>query len=386
MKIVYCINSFSPYGGLENTTITKVNALARIPGNLLWIVYTDHSKSPLLPEDSPVNLVNLGINYYKDDWKSNWNIVKGILFKRRLHRKRLKKVLTEIQPDIVISVGHSEKNILPSINGTWQTIREIHNTKNYRWLSARTLFERIIACLGDFIDYHWWIWKYDRIVVLTNEDKERYWKNNERISVIPNPVRFFPNTIASLNSKRIIAAGRLTYQKNYSSLIHAYSLIANRYPGWRLDIFGEGPDKKALQEEINSLGLTKVISLKGNSSNLQQEMLASSIFVLTSIYEGFGLVITEAMSCGLPVISYSCPCGPKDIIENRVNGFLVNNGDERTFAEHIACLIENEDLRKNMGRLARNRASCYLPDQIAKQWMNLFKTIKEERRMTKRSQ
>ena len=114
-------------------------------------------------------------------------------------------------------------------------------------------------------------------MVLTNEDKERYWKNNERISVIPNPVRFFPNTIASLNSKRIIAAGRLTYQKNYSSLIHAYSLIANRYPGWRLDIFGEGPDKKALQEEINSLG--RPVTFLGDGTPVFAEMISFIIKV-----------------------------------------------------------------------------------------------------------
>ena len=154
MKIVYCTDSICYAGGIQRITIAKANALAQIEGNEVWIIVTDNKQKPVLPIDTKVHIINLYINYFEDDWKSKYHILKGILIKRKQHKKKLENVLNQINPDIVISTGTSEKNFLPKIkvNSTPRFIREIHNTKNYRMLAATNLFEKILAILGDLFD------------------------------------------------------------------------------------------------------------------------------------------------------------------------------------------------------------------------------------------
>ena len=129
MKIVYCLNSIRYLGGIQRVTVVKANALADLENNEVYIVVTDNKNGIITePLSSKVHLIDLDINYYEDDYKSRWNVLKGIFIKRREHKKRLASVLNEIQPDIVISVGQSEKNMIPSIKGQWKTIREFHYT------------------------------------------------------------------------------------------------------------------------------------------------------------------------------------------------------------------------------------------------------------------
>lgn len=377
MRIVYCLDSINYVGGIQQVTVTKANALVLLPGNDIWIIVTDNSGEKRGRVSPAIHFLNLNINYYKDDWKSNWHVLKGILIKRRKHKKALKQALNDIQPDIVISVGQSEKNLVPAIQGNWATIREFHFVRNYRHLVARSIFDRLLALGGTFVDY-FTLKKYDRIVTLTQEDLLRNWSHWKNVTVIPNPVQLSTSR-ASLVSNRIIAAGRLVYQKNFSSLIRAFALVAKRFPNWSLDIFGEGPERKSLSTLINALGLSEVVHLKGQSSRIQEIMPDYSLFALSSRFEGFPLVIIEALSCGLPVVSYACPCGPRDIVRNGVNGFLVSPGDETTLADCLCQLIEDVNLRGKMGRLAFESSKQFGLDIIVHQWMDLFRSLTEKR-------
>lgn len=177
MKIVYCTDSICYLGGIQNITITKANGLAQM-GHQVWIIVTDNKYPPLHPVDPKVQVINLDINYFEDDWKSKFYVIKSILIKRKKHKKAIAKVLNDINPDIIISTGTSEKNFLPNIrlNSTPIFIREIHFQKGYRLSHARSLFEKIMAIIGNWYDYSWNINKYDQIVILTNEDKELNWK------------------------------------------------------------------------------------------------------------------------------------------------------------------------------------------------------------------
>jgi len=380
MRIVYCLNSIRYLGGIQHVTIVKANALAEIEGNEVYIIVTDNKDGVLCQPLSPkVRLVDLDVNYYSDDWKSRWNVLTGIFVKRREHKRRLAKALNEIQPDIVISVGQAEKNMLPSIHGDWKTIRELHFMKNYRMMSASTLMDKVMAVCGDLYDYHYKIFKYDRIVVLTNEDKDVNWNGNYRMTVIPNPTTFSGGGVSSLSVKTVIATGRLARQKNFSSLIRAFKLVATKHPDWHLEIYGEGGEKTELQSLINTLGLAGNVFLKGYTSNVQRKMLDASCFVLSSLYEGLPLVMVEAMSCGLPVVSYACPCGPKDIISEGVDGFLVPVGDEAALADRICRLIEDKDLRLRMGRAAKEKANKYRLENVIPMWMDLFNRLLEQK-------
>lgn len=377
MKIVYCTDSICYAGGIQRITISKANALSQIDGNEVWIIVTDNKQKPVLPIDSKVHIIDLDINYFADDWKSKWHVLKGIFIKRRLHKKKLAVVLNEIKPDIVISTGTSEKNFLPSISISSKPvfIREIHNTKNYRSLAATNVFYKTLAFWGDTIDYNIYIKRYHRIVVLTNEDKETNWKYDDNVVVIPNPLTSPCTLQSSLENKTVIAVGRLVPQKNFSSLIEAWAHVAEKHPDWTLEIWGEGYLRIELENLIAKLNLKKHVFLKGYSYDIQIQMQKASIFVLSSIFEGFGLVIIEAMSCGLPVVSYDCPCGPKDIITEGKDGYLIPINNEEKLAYKIGLLIENSNLRKKMGQKAIDKAQSYNIESINAQWMNLFYSL-----------
>lgn len=381
MKIVYCLNSIRYLGGIQRVTVVKANALAEIEGNEVYIVVTDNKNGVFTePLSSKVHLIDLDINYYEDDYKSRWNILKGIFIKRKEHKKRLKSVLNEIQPDIVISVGQSEKNMLPSIKGNWKTIREFHFVKDYRKRQAKTWFEKLLAWGGDLYDYHYKIKGYNHIVTLTHEDKENNWKGWNNVSVIPNPSTFKTDQISELDQKKVISVGRLNMQKNYASLIRAFKLVADKHPDWILEIYGNGPQEIELKSLIAKLNLEKHVFLKGFSSNVKQVMTNASIYAMSSIFEGFPLVLIEAMTCGLPVISYACPCGPKDFITDNKDGFLIPTNNEVLLAEKISRLIENEKRRKLMGLAAITKAELYKIENIIPTWMNIFKTLSNDKK------
>lgn len=381
MKIVYCTDSICYAGGIQRITIAKANALSQIEGNEVWIIVTDNKQKPVLSINPEVHIIDLDINYFEDDWKSKLHVIKGILIKRKQHRKKLKTVLNQINPDIVISTGTSEKNFLPQIhvNSNPAFIREIHSTKNYRRLSARNTFDKTLAILGEYVDYSIFIKRYDKIVVLTEEDKINNWKNHSKVIVIPNPLTSICTKESTLEEKTVIAVGRLEYPKNFQSLIKAWTHVTKKHPDWKLEIWGEGSKRVELENLIAKLNLKKHVSLKGYTYDIQQQMLNASIFALSSIFEGFGLVIVEAMSCGLPVVSYACPCGPKDIITEGEDGFLVEVNDDIVLAKKINLLIENEALRKQMSDAAKIKAEQFNIYNVASLWMELFNSLNIKR-------
>ena len=378
MILAYCIDSIHGIGGIQHVTVLKANALSEIENYTVWILYADHSGICHYPLSPMVHTIDLGINYYEDDWKSKWHVLKGILIRRRKHKWALKQALNDIQPDIVISVGQPEKNLVPSIQGKWATVREFHFVRNYRNRIARSVFDRIIALSGFFVE-SFTLKKYDRIVVLTQEDLKRNWPHWKTIVVIPNPVQFSPSH-ASLESNRIMAAGRLVYQKNFSSLIRAFALVAKRFPQWSLDIFGDGDERENLSSLIKDLGLSGVVHLKGQCSKILEIMPDYSIFTLSSRFEGFPLVLIEALSCGLPVVSYACPYGPKDIVRDSIDGFLVSPGDDAVLAERICQLIEDDDLRRKMGAAAQKRATEFSLEKVIPMWTALFEELMDNKK------
>ena len=380
MRIIYCIDSINGIGGIQRVTVTKANAMAALPGNEVWVLLADNSGKRVFELSGNVHEIDLGINYYEDDWKSRWNVLKGIFIKRRVHRKKVEEELRRICPDIVVGVGQSEKNFLPRIKGNWATVREFHFVRDYRRRIASGWVERATAIMGDLIERSFTLDKYDSIVLLTKEDRDTNWKGRRNVSVIPNPVTLQQNRTALLDNKRIIALGRLTFQKNFASLIKAFSIVADRHPDWKLDILGEGADRVALEKEIHRLALTDMVFLRGSQSNVQEWLLESSIFVMTSRFEGFSLVLLEAMSCGLPAVSYATPCGPRDLISDGQSGFLVAEGDETALAERICRLIEDRQLRKNFGTAAKEHAQALSLENIIPKWTSLFEELMEKKK------
>jgi len=370
MKIVYAINSIRGLGGIQKVTILKANALADISQNEVYIIVTDDWKNhPLMHILSPkVRFINLKINYYKSDYKSKIHQILSN-FKMIKHYLRLQKVISDICPDVLISVGLCEKYIIPLLYTNAIKIREVHFNSNYR---NYTYNSKLMASLFNTIDFKIMSKGYNRIVLLTKEDKDTFFANDSRYTYIHNPVTFNYSNDYNSDSNCVIAVGRLCVQKDFISLIKIWEIVHGKYPNWKLKIVGDGPEKGHLQGEIDRLNLSESVRLVGLSNNIKKEMSNASIFVLTSLYEGFGLVLLEAMACGLPIISFACQFGPKDIIKDGKNGVLIYNRDIEMFSKKLIYLIQNKNIRKEMSHQAQIRVQDFAIEEILKKWMLLF--------------
>ena len=218
--------------------------------------------------------------------------------------------------------------------------------------------------------------KYDLFVVLTNEDKIK-WKNS-KVEVIPNFLEKYPTKISELKNKKIISVGRLDYQKGFDLLIDVFEKVTRVHPEWKLEIYGEGEEKEKLNEKIKNKNLDGNIKLNGVTIEIGKKYIEASIYVMSSRYEGFGMVLLEAQAYGLPIVSFNCPCGPKDIITANKNGFLCNFGNIDDMAEKIIYLIDNIEIRKNFGKKARENSLEYSEEKIMEKWENLLQVLIKE--------
>lgn len=214
----------------------------------------------------------------------------------------------------------------------------------------------------------------DKIIVLTQADLQNYltYLHAKNMIVIENPVSFTVAQPAKLSAKRVIAVGRLAQQKGFDLLISAFSKVIKIFQDWQLVIFGDGELREELQKQIDDLNLGAHITLGGNVIDVKSEMLKSSLFVLSSRYEGFAIVLIEALSCGLPIISFDCPYGPAEIIKNNVSGYLVENGNISVLAEKIIKIIQDPLLREMLGRNAHLLSHKYRPEHIMEKWETLL--------------
>jgi len=377
MKTVFCLSNVNPQGGVDLATCTKVNALSKVDGCQVWLAITEKTETLPIQLSKKVQLVDLRIRYNDNKQRFPWNLF-IVLNKKRQHKKRLESLFSEIQPDIVVSVSN-ELSVLASIKGPWKIIREQHAVRKWDGLPVpsvglKGIVYRVASIRERFILRN----KVDRVIVLTQEQKTVDWPDNDKAIVIPNPVRFIVEKPSSLSEKRVIAVGRLAYEKNYSSLVRAWARVVVSCPDWKLDIYGEGGDRWRVEEEIKRNNLIGAVSLKGITDRIDKELLTSSLFVMTSKYEAFSLAIAEALCCGLPVVSYACPYGPLSIIEDGKNGYLVPLDDEVSLANRICQLIMDETLRKQMGATAYDSAKQFSPSKIILQWIDLFRDLLAE--------
>ena len=380
MKIVYSTESVTRNGGIQTVTICKANALAEIEGNEVYIIVPHINGTSPRAISPKVHLINLEI---KDYWVSVW--------KQPARNKKYKKLLQDrleaIGPDIVVSTGLQDRNFLPTIKVSSNPvfIREIHLMSRYRRLTAEGFKEKMLALWSEFKDYRLSIHRYDRIMILSEEDRRRNWANNPKAICMPNPLTISSSARSSLNSKKAIAVGRLNPEKHFDALIKAWRLVADRYPDWTLDIWGgNGPLYETLKKLIADLHLEDYVFLKGETPEISAKMAESSMIVSTSVTEGMPLVLLEALAAGLPIVTFNYKYGADEIVTEGKNGFIVEEDDLDTLAERIGRLITDEKLRKEMGENAFIASHRFLPEEIASRWMELFRKLRLEKKDPRR--
>lgn len=374
LKIVYLTPALYMAGGVERVLTLKANYFAEHFGYDITIILTDGDGKPLFyPLSDKVKVLNLNIGF-EELWTCSF--VKKIfvyLNKQRLYKKKVEAELMRIRPDITVSLLRREINFISSIKDGSRKIGELHvNRANYRNFEAgdanfiKNLFAKfwmrsLVAKLK----------RLDRFVALTNEDKQA-WPELSNVIAIPDPLSFVPTQKSELTQKRVIAVGRYVYQKGFDLLLQAWARVEKLHPDWQLAIFGDG-DRTPYQQQAALLGMSpQRCQLNGPTSNIQQEYANSSLFVFSSRFEGFGMVLVEAMACGLPVISFACPCGPKDIVKHGEDGLLVENGNVEALAVALSQLMSNEALRRSMSVAAQGNVQRFGMQQIAERWRAVF--------------
>jgi glycosyltransferase involved in cell wall biosynthesis len=218
----------------------------------------------------------------------------------------------------------------------------------------------------------------DVLVALTEQDRENYERlldGRVRLAVIPNTVHDVEGARADLSRRRVLAAGRFEYQKGYDMLIEAFAQVHAKHPDWELRICGHGKLRPQFEQAIAEHGLGDVVELPGPSEDLPGEMEQASIYALSSRFEGFPLVLLEAMGKGMGVVAFDCPTGPRDIVHDRENGMLVAPKDPDAFAAGLLALIEDEELRRRCGAAAAETAHEYTIEAIGPRWEALFRDL-----------
>lgn len=371
MKILYNLLDGVNCGGIERIVFAKVNWLAS-HGHDVTVVTTDRNgRQPFFPLDKRVKWIDLGINY-QQDWTSAIRKLRMHRKRTRQHREALTKVVDSIRPDISISVFGAEAEFLHKLPNAGKKIVEIHFSRYFRLAEFKPSPQYLADIVHTLIDSRI-ISKYDAFISLTEQDRA-LWGNLRNIHVIPNFIHDRMPEPAKLDSKRAIAIGRLSYQKGYDRMIKAWEIVAQRHPDWHLDIYGAGGLSTQLHQQIAAAGLSDNITIHDPVSPIEDELMKSSMLLMTSHNEGLPMVILEAMGCGVPTVSFDCQCGPLDMIGER-NGIVVKNGDTEAFADAVCRLIENDDLRRKYGDNAYQEVTEYTVEAIMPRWVRLFEEL-----------
>ena len=308
------------------------------------------------------------------------HLIHFILLKHKL-KKSLIKTIEEFKPDIIVLASDWTFLIKSVLTAAKQipVVCEFHNVYDFVTKKIGNKNNTLQSILTKL--YNHYSLKYFRrcacLITLTKDDANLWKRHSKKVIVIPNPVTYYPELISNQNkdSGRIIFVGRLNHEKRIDRLIAAFSMIADKYPDWHVDIFGEGNEKGNLIRQIDKSGLINRVVIHEPTKAIYDEYKRSEMLVLCSEYEASSLVLVEAMACGVPCVSLDCPTGPRAIIKNGETGLLAKDGDTDDLASKIEWLITHEPERIEMGRKARIASEKYKPSIVMETWERAYTRI-----------
>jgi glycosyltransferase involved in cell wall biosynthesis len=366
MKLLYIVPTINNEGGVARVLSVKANYLIEKLGYDVAILTQNKGNFPL---------------FYSYNEKITFHdmILKGAFFQFfNEYRKSLKNQIAIIKPDIIIVCDNGLKAYtLPFIlDGKIPVIFECHGSKYIEEQESKnTFFSKLILELK-YKFKNFGANRYDKFVALSS-DSLGEWKVNNAI-VIPNPLWFSTDKSSDLKNKKAICVARHTHEKGVDRLLDIWQKVIKTHPDWKLDVYGKSAKNQALEKRIEKLNANDNITFYEPVKNINEKYLESSLYLMTSRFEGFPMVLIEAMASGLPCIAYDCPCGPRAIITDK-NGYLIKNGNENDFVKAIENLIEDENQRFEMGKKAKLSSEKYNIDAIMKTWDELFIEIKKKK-------
>lgn len=370
MRILYVTDALAVWGGIERVLSDKMNYLVQKYGYEVYVVTADQGDHPIpFPLDERIRVKDMNIRFHQQYIYHGINRLLKYRELERLYKDRLRSYITEIKPDVISCIRDGYASAVLDVRGTIPVIFESHAMYRDVEYEDSTLLHRFIIYLKRRK-----FRKLDMLVALTQGDADDWKRVCHHVCVIPNVVHLNESGKYSLSkSKNVVLAGRFDLQKDQTTMLNIWSIVQQQHPDWVLDMYGNGELMSYYEQEVAKRNLN--IHIYPAVPDIFDKFLEASMLVMSSLYEPFGLVLAEAMSCGLPVVAFDCPYGPADIIHDGVDGFLVENRDINAFAERVCRLIENEALRKMMGKAAISSIQRYRSEMIMPKWKQLFEQL-----------
>jgi glycosyltransferase involved in cell wall biosynthesis len=366
MKVLYIVPNINNEGGVARVLSIKANYLVEKLGYEVHILTQNEGFFPLFYS------FNANITFHD-------MVLKGNFFQFfKSYIQGLKSNIKAIKPDIIVVCDNGLKayTIPFVLKKNVPLVLEMHSSKFIeeseinKNVFSKLLFNSISLLKKNGIE------RYDRFIVETKESILE-WKVKDTIA-IPNPLWFTTQVLSDLNNKKVIAVGRHTYEKGFDRMLQIWKKVLVKHPDWILDIYGKSSENNHLKLLTKNLNISENVVFYEPVHNINDKYLEASFYLMTSRFEGFGMVLIEAMASGLPCIAYDCPCGPRAIIAHNEDGFLIENSNESDYVNAIDTLIENVVLRREMAQKAKLSSKKYHIDEIMLAWDQLFIEIKKD--------
>lgn len=373
MRILYITDALAIWGGMERVLVEKANYLAIQEGYEVFILTVCQGGHAFpFPLDAKVTHTDLNIPFYS---QYQYSGIRRLFSLRRLHhdcRKYIRQKLNDINPDVIVCPRIEFVKDIFKVKGDIPLVFESHSSFWTSKFEGAGLMRRL---------HTWWMnqsaSRAQAVVALTEGDAVEWRKVNKSVYVIPDAVETRKEERETRNEeggKSVVFVGRLSRQKDIGSLLAIWQMVRQRHPDWQLRVYGEKGDvEEPLWQQLQEDGIG--ITVYPPTAEIMDVYQQHAMLLLTSRYEPFGMVLPEAMSCGLPVIAFDCPYGPADIITDGVDGFLVNDRNIKDFADKVCLLIENTELRHQMGQAAIRSSQRYQADRIMPAWQKLFESF-----------
>lgn len=359
MKIAIVVGDITSTGGIERA-MSRVSNLFCLSGHDVTIISLFRGNNHVYYDFSDsVKIIFLSEEKYATSKQGG--IIRLMMFIKNIHNFRKILRSKKMCYDVFIGCGFPINVILALSSLSKKTIASEHTFYNYYSsiiVKFRNLLYKRFAC----------------VTSLTKKDTELFALSGVECMTIPNPLSFTSDKVSDLSANKIIAVGRLSPEKGFEDLIDIMPEIFAKHPEWSLNILGEGYMRPLLEHKIKQLNLGNNVFLKGNVKDIKQEYLQSSIFVLSSKFEGFAIVLLEAAACGLPIISYDCPNGPREILSDD-KGILVHTGEKTELKRCILTLIENPLKMKYYAAKKNEILTPFGDDTICRLWENALEKV-----------
>ena len=371
MKLLYVENSLAIHGGVERVLTDKLNWLVENGGCEVCLITANQGENPIVfPLNPKVQCHDLGIMFHQVYRYKGWRRYRLMFHLHKLFRQRMAEIVSAFSPDIIIC---TRLDLVPDAVKVKQNIPVVYESHSS---FSSYKYERYSLPQILHVKYcHLVLKKVQMIVTLTEGDALEWKKVTQNVCVIPNIVHLNDTDhFSGCHSKSAIFVGRYSFQKDIGSLLKIWEIVHQRHPDWLLHLYGDyGDQQVTISQQIECMG-TNVIRHQPTTS-IDEEYLKSSMLLMTSRFEPFGLVLPEAMSCGLPVVAFNCPYGPADIISDGEDGFLIKNKDIYDYVEKVCLLMENEDMRIKMGKAGVLSSQRFKASNIMPQWIQLFSQL-----------